>query len=145
MRPIKFRAWDKKIGKWCDGNDARGFNLFGETLLIGGILRDGYYSHNVFERLFADVEIMQFTGLHDKNGKMIWEGDILKGTPFNYRVMYHAGGFCALKILPVLNEVKEDESKILWYMPYSIDNLGCEKKVLGNIYENPYLLKGTNQ
>ena len=141
MRPIKFRAWNKHSKKM--------FNVlevwFKENTThpngpVGALIDTSPYA--VFCE-FDVLELMQFTGLHDKNGKEIWEGDILSGPAFNYRVVFHAGGFCALKILPVLDQIKEGDEKILWYMPYSIENLGYGKEVLGNIYENPELLKDT--
>ena len=134
MRPIKFRAWDRNLKKWCDGNDARGFNLFGETLLIGGILQDGYYSHNVFERLFADVEIMQFTGLHDKNGKEIWEGDILKHSRYwqDHLSREYSQVIFAYGCFEFTHSLVDH---------FTLYTIASECEVLGNIYENGDLLK----
>lgn len=135
MRQIKFRAWDKNLKKWCEGNNASGFNLFGEALLLGGILQDHYYSHNVFERLFKDVEIMQFTGLHDKNGKEIWEGDIIRQK-------------LGPKIADVIGPVFFiDGCFRIEYGDDSFDMVDRSdtNEVLGNIYENPDLLKENKQ
>ena len=75
--------------------------------------------------------LMQFTGLLDKNCKEIWEGDILKYKPFEMLVTvveFFEGGF--------------------WMMNYPKDGHGVpvgsfkeSREVLGNIYENPELLK----
>ncbi|KKL84776.1 hypothetical protein LCGC14_1961420, partial [marine sediment metagenome] len=70
--------------------------------------------------------LMQFTGLKDKNGKEIFEGDILKYENRNYEVswMEDDGGFFA------------------WLYGYSIQGgLFLWTEVIGNIYENPELLK----
>lgn len=110
MREIKFRAWDivnKKMIQWES-------SFFGDV--VWGMTGDKY------------VE-MQFTGLKDKNGKEIYEGDIVKLEQWNpsiAEVVFDRGGFCF--------RFKKDDT----YYP---DGKYLEEgEVIGNIYENPELL-----
>lgn len=85
----------------------------------------------------------QYTGLTDKNGKKIFEGDIVhlygdehslsryKGIDYNALVIFKDGGFCAI-------DGTEDDYAVRRYNFVS-QNLYCE--VIGNIYDNPELLK----
>ena len=110
MREIKFRAWDKVNKKWI-----KHFNV---DLL------------NVPQMQF--VELMQYTGLKDKNGKEIYEGDIISFGDSKTVVFYEHAKF----------KVKHryDNSCYRYYdlREASYFNKG---KVIGNIYENKELLE----
>ena len=127
MREIKFRAWvkDKKA-------------IF-EVILINYVTKKVTYllervGHllSIRDAKFNDVELMQYTGLKDKNNKEIYEGDILFesfGERY-YKVVFENGGFRA--------EFKGD------FDEHSFDLIdvvaqGCE--IVGNIYENPELME----
>lgn len=136
MREIKFRAWDKKEKKMLNDSELDGWDLHLYNLdsSCGFHLENEYGDTNLNE-----LELMQYTGLKDKNGKEIYEGDIIciknqhqkencSGLPHNQNYFH--------------NEVK-----------YEIDSAGFpalmdgdggtvyQKEIIGNIYENPELLK----
>lgn len=136
VREIKFRAWDIKDKiMW-----------YPTLISIGSLYRNELYSHpsKKFDHekgnLISygengDHELMQYTGLKDKNGKEIYEGDIL------YRET--RGWFDTNKIYK--------EKVIVKYKSDGFYGKGTSLRffltsktpfyVIGNIYENPELLK----
>lgn len=123
MRQIKFRAWDKKEAEWLFGYDTLGgFSLIGEIVLLGEL-------NSVKLQHWNHIELMQYTGLLDKNDNEIYEGDIVQ------RKAKTTG------TLLTLGEVK-------WiYNGWWISNVyremlnNNELEVIGNIYENHELLE----
>ena len=115
MRTIKFRAWS------------------GNTMI--DVHSDNISSNN-FEFFFKNKnDLMQFTGLLDKNGKEIYEGDILQhepdgNMPHHYIVVYWDGVMAAYYV-----KFQNSNGTDL------LEGYTKRHKIIGNIYENPELLK----
>lgn len=125
-RTIKFRVYNKNQNKWEHGPHERpdmdGVNLFGETILFGEFMRAP------LEELQYCVAL-QYTGLKDKNGREIFEGDILlisdqyAECPENTLapVQYKDGAF--------------------WWNSELLLEAHDYGEIIGNIFDNPELLK----
>jgi uncharacterized phage protein (TIGR01671 family) len=125
MRPIKFRAWHE---------DAGGMVYFGlgEDNISVYSSKDGQqYTLRV-----ADApSVMQFTGLHDKNGVEIWEGDICR----TYKYGVDNEGWSRLT-----ENNKKYYNIVVKYLantPFCGFVVQGFYEVIGNIYENPELLE----
>ncbi|EAE6220649.1 hypothetical protein BEN66_11395 [Listeria monocytogenes] len=126
MREIEYRAFVKETKKMLPVTDL----CFNETEAVGVsgcgnakcTLCVDWYS-------FDDVVLMQYTGLKDKNGKKIFEGDV--GWD-EHNECYGVVKFEEGKFLYVWENIAED----LWEVADVIE-------ICGNIHENPELLEGT--
>jgi len=110
MREIKFRAWHRHLNRMLESKD---WHHYGPHLIGGSLESD-------------DHILMQYTGLKDKNGKEIYEGDILSKEPF-LKVVFENGGFC------FSNDLASGSDRI------SQDRVS-RLHVIGNIHENQELL-----
>jgi uncharacterized phage protein (TIGR01671 family) len=133
MREIKFRAWDEQ--NKIMHNDFQ-FIKSGDSANDWIIFKSD--KHECFDRwvnnpyFSQQMKIMQFTGLHDKNGKEICEGDIIAYEQMRifesecFEVIFLEGAF-----------KRKNKNYDLRDLTVFIDKI----EIIGNIYENPELLK----
>ncbi|GED64328.1 YopX family protein [Lysinibacillus fusiformis] len=130
MREIKFRAWmENKM-------------LSHEDLV--DMDQESYAMYTILTEPQEDITFMQLTGLKDKNGKEIYEGDIVEYNDFN---SLRTGGHAEDKIIVGkvvfscgMWMVEENNCGHDLYEGLVNDE---ELEIIGNIYENPELLEGT--
>ena len=118
-RPIKFRAWDKKTNKKYFVSS---IDMFGKVVTI---LDDRGDTLDFIERAIHNVELMQFTGLTDRNGVEIYEGDIMRrgtGYIFEMKLYTFSLGGAGYSSAYGYSHQEDDE-------------------VIGNVYENSDILE----
>lgn len=126
MKNLKFRAWHRLSKQMYYGGELIGFNTMESDIQHEDVLYIGMdgkpvlmNSDRTYEVTSDEFEVMQFTGLTDKSGKEIYEGDIvftfIGGLPFNLKVKWEGGEYKAI-------------------------NNANEHAVVGNIFENPEIL-----
>jgi uncharacterized phage protein (TIGR01671 family) len=119
MREIKFRVWDNQGDFYWGEGEGMDFKKI---------------AFNFYDSLFEECRLVfqQYTGLLDKNGVEIYEGDIIKATSDQYtnenfigKVIFDEGYFCTW--------VNKNDIRGIW--------TGDDIEVIGNIFENKDLLE----
>jgi uncharacterized phage protein (TIGR01671 family) len=154
QREIKFRIWDDGRKEWVHGPGDE-INLFGECILFGELLRRPDDTLVSLDEL-NNIQALQFTGLHDKNGKEIYEGDIFRveedgaedeTDKIYFLVIVWVSEWAMFATLRVsdeypayLNEgVKALDEPMFW--TYTLEDTSDRRFFLcGNIFQNPELL-----
>lgn len=129
-RVIKFRAWDK-INKKMAIVKRLSFETFvNETIICH---EDG----KSFACTLVDIELMQFTGLHDKHGVEIYEGDVLLVWTKGDSAGHAYEGVVKWFIDQFVIEFSSSDN-----FPFNT-NLGIwanKSEIKGNVYQHPHLL-----
>ena len=143
-REIRFRVWngaemvyDVTVGK---------FGVFYVNPTNNGLDPNDSASITPFTTKYHDdTPVMQYTGLKDKNGKEIYEGDILNGRNQVLKIVYWCpkrSAFCEseqFKPVPAKHSFAKLYDK--FRSVFNKDGQLVNHEVIGNIYSNPELLK----
>jgi len=142
MREIKFRAWDKyqrKMYSWSK---------------IGGSSSEGHLSlWNLINSLSDSLIVMQYTGLKDKNGKEIYEGDVIQNLncfnchsswgdttdnfPNERVVVFGDSGTPCFRLAFIEENIRDRGTSGLVFCKGNEKNF----EIIGNIHENPELVE----
>lgn len=127
MREILFRGKQKENGKWVYGNYAVTDNNEKQQHFI--------FQNKAFEFEVESETVGQYTGLTDKNGKKIFEGDILREYHPEQDVIieWSDGSFGFRRA----NKLKDCVYSTIRYMQNAMSRL----KIIGNIYDNTKLIE----
>jgi len=165
MREIKFRAWDKDSkrmlevgtfswhGMYQDDEEYPSIMAFGteednkKRIASGGsvsVTADGEpYEYGLLQIGLRNFDLMQYTGLKDKNGKEIYEGDVLKVGDWRkldtWKMPHEGNDKAFVGFQDGSFTIGEEPNRYSHGLTgWHIENMKLE--VIGNIYENPELL-----
>lgn len=125
----KFRVWMKSLKWMCDVTNISFDSKFVDICQQGDTER---YTEMSVE--FDEITLMQSTGLFDRNGKEIFEGDILDYRGRKALVRWH-GSYASF----IYRFVDEPHKQKAEWKPLYLAYMKCE--IIGNIYENPEFLE----
>ena len=137
MREILFRGKSAKDGEWFTGQLLRFKSPVSEkelNIIVEGCeWEDSDEWFNIFKMAKVVPETVgQFTGFTDKNGKRIFEGDIIRKT--------NKGRYPEIFTANIHTDFRANEK--VHYGPFEYCIESCEYEIIGNIHDNPELLKG---
>ena len=125
---LRFRAWDKEFKEMVQVDAL----VFDEQ-----IIKATYKNGNVVKEDIKNYVLMQSTGLRDKNGKEIFEGDIIAIEVEDVETPINAKVFQNRKIGILMFHVFEDNEDVPMVELLEDDSVAFA--IIGNIYENPEL------
>ena len=138
MREYKFRGKRTENGEWVYGYyiKAKGHwhnrGIHEDWIICNAMQNGGWFALGAKYPVITET-VGQFTGLRDKNGKEIYEGDILDEKGYNFTVVFDPK-WAKFKL--------QHDGKVIQYPEW---NRGVCMEVIGNIHDNPELLKGDRE
>ena len=129
MREIKFRAWHREDKSWLEDWSISNYDKILD--LNAELVGEG-----------DNFILCQYSGVKDKNGKEIWEGDIVDWGKWSRNgeravIEYYSGWGCF--IFQFFSQLGGEGQGSMADIPYRKMTKEC--KVIGNIYENPELIE----
>jgi uncharacterized phage protein (TIGR01671 family) len=156
MREILFRGKRCDNGEWVQGYYIRAehhwhkHGIHKDWITLGASANGGWFAlHNKYAVKAETVG--QFTGLTDKNGKKIFEGDVIKFHKYRGEpdwvgvVKYEHCLYMVAGTMPLAYEKRIGEDP--YFCPFEVQLSGIEKntiEIIGNIHDNPELLGGAS-
>ena len=146
MREILFRGKRADNGEWVEG-DLLHYKS-GEMAICKGFSKYGYEATEIIGRDKVIPETVgQYTGLTDKNGRKIFEGDIVRLTDEYNEIEWTAivvfgnpnSSCCWGYSLCPIGKCESTSDILMWV---DMEESGAYCEIIGNIYDNPELLKG---
>lgn len=128
-REIKFKIWNKKKNQW---HHEKPISLFGEVIIMGEILNANLEDEPMLISELEDLVPLQYTGLKDRNGIEIYEGDIVAVRGFSSGLE---------KEINEIETIKDIREVFLDYNIANAQDAGMSIEVIGNIYEDSELLE----
>lgn len=156
MREIKFRGKASHSGEWLFGYL---INICGNYHILGkdDMREDGHHVAQDSDRpTWVDIETVgQYTGLYDKNGKEIYEGDVLREPPKNeyekenyvaYEVFWHDNDCASHHIGWQMNRCHFQGCICgTMYIPEFLPKTASRMEIIGNVFDNSDLIKKGGQ
>ena len=134
-REIKFRAWLKDEKKMVKVSELRDIDI--DIKSDQNVIYFDFEKQEYCCKGFDEVELMQYTGLKDKNGVKIFDGDIVKTTRIFKGKVLELIKYVEFKNGSFLLKSLQEESPMYLYKEFELE-------VIGNIWEHEHLLGEQN-